>query len=138
MIFYHHDLKVELDDAWWAETQMGGFVPPGAAYRVDLGAAKGEKVFEARMDEIEPVRRKPGVGIFNTNETKTARQRVVCILSGFRTGAAIPPIELVDAPSGDRFRYKLTAGTHRLYCSLAAGFTHVPAVEGFDITAPYI
>jgi hypothetical protein len=37
MIFYHHDLKVELDDAEWAETQIGGFVPPGAAYRVDLG-----------------------------------------------------------------------------------------------------
>jgi hypothetical protein len=138
MIFYHHDLKVELDDAWWAEAHMAGFVPQGTAYRVDLGAAKGEGAFEARIEEIEPVRRKPGVGIFNTNETKTARERVVCILTGFRTGAAIPPIELVDAAPGSGFRYKLTAGTHRLYCSFAAGFTHVPAVQGFDITAPNI
>jgi hypothetical protein len=54
------------------------------------------------------------------------------------TDGAIPPIELVGTPAGSLFRYKLTAGTHRLYCSLAAGFTHVPAVEGIDITAEYI
>jgi hypothetical protein len=138
MIFYHHDLQIELDDSWWAEAQMDGFVPPATAYRVDLAAAKGQRVFEARIDEIGPVRRKPGIGIFNTDATKTARERVVCILTGFRTGAAIPPVELVDAPPGSSFLYKLTAGTHRLYCSLAASFSHVPAVERFDITAPYI
>jgi hypothetical protein len=138
MIFYHHDLKIELDDAWWAEAQMAHFVPPGTAYRVDLSAAKGRTVFEVPIDEIGPVRRKPSVGIFNKNDRKTARERVLCILNGFRTNAAIPPIELVDTPAGSPFRYKLTAGTHRLYCSLAAGFSHVPAVEGFDITAPYI
>jgi hypothetical protein len=55
MIFYHHDLKVELDDAWWAETQMGGFVPPGAAYRVDLGAAKDEAaLLEERRANSHP------------------------------------------------------------------------------------
>jgi hypothetical protein len=138
MIFYHRDLKIQLDDSWWAEAQMGGFVPSSNAYRVDVAAAKGQRVFEARIDEIGPVQRKPGVGIFNSNEEMTARQRVLRILYGFRTSAAIPPIELVDAPAGSPFRYKLTAGTHRLYCSLAAGFSHVPAVEGFDITAQYI
>ncbi len=138
MIFYHHDLKVELDDGWWAEAQMADFVPSGTAYRVDLAAAKGQKVFEARIDEISPARRKPGVGIFNNNEEITARERVLRILNGFRAGAAIPPIELVDMSAGSPFRYKLTAGTHRLYCSLAAGFTHIPAMEGFDITAPHI
>src|SRR6266852_6251262 len=138
MIFYHHDLMIELDDSWWAEAQMAAFVPSGRAYRVDLTAAKDQAVVEARIDEIGPIRRRPGVGIFNNNEVKTARERVLCILKGFRTGAAIPPVELVDAPAGSPFRYKLVAGTHRLYCSLAAGFSHVPAVEGFDITAPYI
>jgi hypothetical protein len=138
MIFHHHDLTIELDDSWWAEAQMAGFVPAGVAYRVDLDAAKGGAVFEARIDEIGPVRRKPGVGIFNKNEIKTARERALCILKGFRTDAAIPPIELVGAPAGSPFRYKLVAGTHRLYCSLAARFSHVPAVEGLDITAPYI
>jgi hypothetical protein len=138
MIFHHHDLTIELDDSWWVEAQMAGFVATGGTYRVDLGATKAEAVFEARIDEIGPVRRNPGVGIFNSNETKTARERVVCILKGFRKGAAIPPVELVDAPAGSPFRYKLVAGTHRLYCSLAAGFSHVPAFEGLDITAPYI
>jgi hypothetical protein len=138
MIFHHHDLTIELDDSWWAEAQMAGFVPTGVSYRVDLDAAKGGAVFEARIDEIGPVRRKAGVGIFNNNEIKTARERVLCILKGLRTGAAIPPIELVDAPADSPFRYKLVAGTHRLYCSLAAGFSHVPAIEGLDITAPYI
>jgi hypothetical protein len=135
MIFYHHDLKIELDDAWWAEAQMADFVAPGRAYRVDIAGAKGQRIFEARIDEVGPVRRKPGVGIFNKNEELTARERVQRILNGFQSNAAIPPIELVDAPAGSPFRYMLTAGTHRLYCSLAAGFTHVPAVEGFDITA---
>lgn len=106
MIFHHHDLTIELDASWWAEAQMAGFVPNGQAYRVDLPAAKGQAVFEARIDEIGPVRRNPGVGIFHKNEIK--------------------------------IRYKLTAGTHRLYCSIAAGFSRVPAVEGLDITAPYI
>ncbi|MFY9900738.1 MAG: hypothetical protein WAK67_23555 [Xanthobacteraceae bacterium] len=138
MILNHHDLRIELDDAWWAEAQMAGFVPTARAYRADSNAAEGRLVFEVRIGDIGPVGRKLGVGIFNNNKEKTARERVVSILTGFRKGAAIPPIELVDAPSGSPFRYKLTAGTHRLYCALAVGFSHVPAVEGFDITDPYI
>jgi hypothetical protein len=134
MILHHHDLVIELDDAWWAEAQMTGFVPSGACYRAEPDARWGRAIFEAPIDAIGPVRRIPGVGIFNNNATATAEQRVVSILTGFRENAAIPPIELVDADRGSPFRYKLAAGTHRLYCSLAAGFTHVPAVEGFDIT----
>jgi G:T-mismatch repair DNA endonuclease (very short patch repair protein) len=51
---------------------------------------------------------------------------------------AIPPVEIVEMPVGGPHHHKLTAGVHRLYCSLAAGFTHVPTIEGFDITARYI
>jgi hypothetical protein len=138
MVLNHHDLRIELDDAWWAEAQMAGFVPSTKAYRADPGAAKGEIIFEVQITEIGPVLRKPGIGIFNNNEEKTAHERVVLILTGFRKGAAIPPVELVDAPAGSPFRYKLTAGTHRLYCALAVGFSHVPAVYGFDIADPYI
>jgi hypothetical protein len=135
MIFYHHDLQIELDDAWWAEAEMEGFKPSGSTYRVNVGAAKGQKIFEARIDEICPARRKPGVAIFNANEKLSARERVLQILNGFRADVAIPPIELVDVDTTTGFRHKLTNGTHRLYCALAAGFTHVPAIEGFDITA---
>jgi hypothetical protein len=39
MKLYHHDLQIELDDTWWAEAGMDGFVPHNRAYRVDRGAA---------------------------------------------------------------------------------------------------
>jgi len=138
MILTHHDLKIELSDAWWAEAGMAHFVPAGRAFRPDLEAAKGEAIFEARIDEVGPLRRNPGVGIFNDNEVATARERVVRILKGFREGVEIPPVILVKDTSGSVFRYKISHGSHRFYCSLAVGFSHVPAVEGIDFTAPYI
>jgi hypothetical protein len=128
----HHDLQIELDDAWYAEAGMDGFVPLTRAYPVNADAANGRKLLEVKIDEVSPVRRNPGVGIFNDNKDASAKERVVSILRGFRTGSAIPPVEIVIEPPNSRFRYKLVAGVHRFYCSLAAGFSHVPAVEGFD------
>lgn len=138
MILAHHDLRIDLDDAWWNEAGMNGFVPLGRTFRPDLEAVKGETVFEARIDEVAPLRRNPGVGIFNNNEEATARERVVRLLKGFRNGDAIPPVELVPDAAFEGCRYKITHGSHRFYCSLAAGFSYVPAIIGFDITAPYI
>jgi hypothetical protein len=135
MKFFHHDLQIELDDAWWAEAEMNNFIPTEKTYRVDIEAAKGKKVFDIRIDEVSPVRRNPGVGIFNDNREASARDGVVSLLRGFRTGSAIPPVEIAPEPAGGDFRYKLVAGAHRFYCSLAAGFSHVPAVEGSDINA---
>jgi len=97
MILTHHYLKVELDDAWWAEAGMTDFVPGGRSFRPDFEAANGEAVIEVRIDEVRPLARAPGVGIFNDNEVATARERVVRILKGFREGAAIPPVILVRA-----------------------------------------
>lgn len=72
-----------------------------------------------------------GVGIFNDSEEEgTARERVLRILRGFRLDNAIPPVEIVEGQHPHR--YKLTHGAHRFYCSLAAGFTSVPTIEGFD------
>jgi hypothetical protein len=135
MILIHHEMQIMLDDTWWAEAGMGDFVPSGRTYRPDIKAAKGEVVFEARIDEVAPLRRNPGVGIFNNNDVATARERVIRILKGFREGAAIPPVELVEDTLGSDFRFKIVHGSHRFYCSLAAGFSHVPAVIGFDISA---
>jgi hypothetical protein len=134
MEIHHHDLEIELDDTWWAEADMNNFTPTAKAYLVDIEAAKGRDVFEVEIDEVRPVRRNPGIGIFNDNKETSARDRVVSILRGFRAGSAIPPVEIVIEPEGSNFRYKLVAGTHRFYCSLAAGFSHVPAIEGFDIS----
>jgi hypothetical protein len=58
MILRHHDLMVELDDAWWAEAQMSGFVPSGICYRAEPDARWGRAMFEA---PIEP-KSSSGVG----------------------------------------------------------------------------
>jgi hypothetical protein len=129
----HHDLQIELNDTWWTDAGMDGFVTLTRAYLVNADASNGRKLFEVRIDEVRPVRRNPGIGIFNDNDEASARERVVSILRGFRTGSAIPPVEIVFEPPDSEFRYRLVAGVHRFYCSLAAGFSHVPAVEGFDI-----
>jgi hypothetical protein len=126
----HHDLEFVLKDEWWAEAGMTGFKAIEPAYRVDRDAYPNAQ--EINMADVGPVRRAPGVSIFNDNEETSARERVVSILCGFRSGAAIPPVEVVEPAAGYGYRYKLVAGTHRFYCALAAGFTHVPTVRGFD------
>jgi hypothetical protein len=138
MILTHHDLTIELNDAWWVEAGMVGFVPSSRTFRADPSAAEGQTIFEARIGEVAPLRRNPGVGIFNDDHKASAQERVVRLLRGFRNGDAIPPVQLVADASFEGCRYKITHGSHRFYCSLAAGFTHVPAIVGFDITAPYI
>jgi len=77
-----------------------------------------------------------GVSFFNASveEGLTAEERVIRILRAFVDEVPLPPVELVETPL-DRHPFRLTNGTHRLYLSLAVGFTHIPAVEGFDLTA---
>jgi hypothetical protein len=140
MILTHHDLKIPLPDSWWAEAEMADFVPQARAFRPDR-RAKG--VFEVSLHEVAPVKRGPGVGIFNDkkvglfNEKEaTARERVLQILRDFRDDAEIWPICLKKLASGDMFRYEIGDGSHRFYCSLAAGFSHVPAFEGYDFSKP--
>jgi hypothetical protein len=137
MKFQHHTLFVELPDAWWYAAGMEDFVAREKSFRVDETANSGQEIFYRAIADIAPVQRKVGIPIFNNNEIATAQKRVTDILKGFREGSRIPPIKVVPLEQG-AFKFKLTAGVHRLYCSLAAGFTHVPAVEGFDITKPYI
>lgn len=135
MIFTHHDLSIELKDEWWADAEMVGFVPASSAYRADLSFSKnGEPILEVRISDVGPVHRP--VGVFRDSEEGiSAQERVLRILRGFRLVEAIPPVRVVECESRSPHRYKLTDGTHRLYCSLAAGFTHVPAMKGFDWSA---
>ncbi len=112
---------------------MHGFVPTFTAYRVNQRLF--QNVREVLINEVGPVSRNPGVGIFNDCEEEgcSARERVVRILRGFRFDNAIPPVEIVGGQAGYLYRYKLVHGAHRLYCSLAAGFKSVPTIEGFDL-----
>ena len=115
-----------------------GFVPTSSSYSADDTADCGREVFQVAIKEIGAVQRAPAIPIFNDSRDSglTARERVVAILRGLRNRAAIPPVEVVPTAEGSAHPFKLTNGTHRLYCSLAAGFSHVPAVIGFDIHAP--
>ena len=127
----HNGLQIELDDEWWAEAGMDKFVLTSHSYRV---AQTSGQVHEVLIKDVGPLCRNVGVGIFNDSvEEGTARERVVRILRAFRLGEPLPPVEIVEAQRAeDPHRYKLVHGAHRFYCSLAAGFTHVPAVRGFD------
>ena len=135
MKLIHHGLEItDLPDDWLAEAGMVNFVPNGAAYPADFSECHGQQMFEVRLEDVAPVLRTAGVAIFKDDpETgRTARQRVVSILRGFRAGAKLPPVSVVPLRTGEVHKYKLVAGVHRFYCSLAAGFTSIPVVKGLD------
>jgi hypothetical protein len=124
----HHDLMTDLNDEWWAEAGMQWFVPTSPAYRSD------RKAVEILIADIGPVGiERQLIGIFKDNADVriSAHERVLKILWGFRCGEPIPPVEIIEGDSGYGYKYKLTHGAHRLYLSIAAGFTHVPTVKSF-------
>jgi hypothetical protein len=95
-------------------------------------------VFEVAVDDIEPLLRVGSHGVFNDNaEFGTAHDRVLRILRGFREQSPIPPIEVARKASILEPRFKLIHGAHRLYCAIAAGYTHVPALEVDDFWGTY-
>ena len=59
----------------------------------------------------------------------TARERVVNILTGFDEGQNIKPIKLYNYENADESisMFKLSAGCHRLHCSILYGFRSIPA-----------
>jgi hypothetical protein len=122
----HHDLMIDLSDEWWAEAGMQRFVPTSPAYRSD------RKAVEVRIADIGPVGlERQLIGIFkdNGNVRISAHERVLRILWGFRCGEAIPPVEIIEGCASYGNRYRLADGVHRLYLSIAAGFTHIPAIK---------
>jgi len=62
-----------------------------------------------------------------------SRERLVSILKGIKNNAQIPPICLFDNADGC-YHYKIHQGVHRFYASIAAGFTHIPAL----IVEPFV
>lgn len=132
MRFVHRDFLFEVNDEWWAEAGMIGFVPSSRTYRADTKAHP--HFWEVRIDEVEPVRRQLSHGVFNDDLTEgiSAKERVVSVLRAFVSGTALPPVEMVRLEPGASSAYRLTHGAHRFYLSVAAGFTHVPAIQGFE------
>ena len=119
----HPPLGFEIPDEWWTEAGMVGFVPSADAYP---HADDSLLVIEAcPRAEVAPIIRVPSV-------VKDAhgfdRVRLVRVLSGLRSGAVLPPVDVVKLPRAteEGFRYRLIDGFHRFYGSMAAGFTHIP------------
>jgi hypothetical protein len=86
MNFKHHDMEFELSDDWWHEAQMDDFLPAANCYRVNADAFPDQRLYEVRIEDVGPVRRNLSVGVFNDNDVASARERVVSILRGFRSG----------------------------------------------------
>ena len=57
-----------------------------------------------------------------------SRDRMIAVLRGIASQVLIPPIEVDQLLDGDRYAYRVHSGAHRFYASVAAGFSHVPAV----------
>jgi hypothetical protein len=106
---------------------MADFVPPTRAYRT----IPDSQILTVSIQDVGPV---------DDTRRQIFRDRadVLKILRGFRLGDAIPPVHVVDGKSGYGHLFKLIDGAHRFYCSLRAGFTHVPAIrKQFDMSDPH-
>jgi len=128
----HHGIKIVLLDEWWAEAEMVGFTPISVSYSFDQNS--NQEINEVRIEDVGPVHRDPLFRDGSEGEG-TARERVVRILRDFRLGNHTHPVEIIEGKLEYSHRYMLTHGAHRFYCSLAAGYTYIPTVRGFDITA---
>jgi len=114
---------------------MPNFVRSASAYRCDHEAAEPRRVCLIPILDIGPFRRASGVPIFNDDRENgiSARERVERILHAFAVNAALPPIKLTK--QAGRYPFDLRDGAHRLLCSIAAGFTEIPAVRFIDLAA---
>jgi hypothetical protein len=102
---------------WIIEAGLQDFKPARKGFRCDQ-----EHELVALAD-IEPPKRNLGVTL---DQNGFGRDRMMKILLGIRDNNSIPPIDIERADPGQR-QFRLRAGFHRYYASVATGFTHVPA-----------
>ena len=124
--FCHVDFPFDIPDTWWFKAEMAEFQPKAPQYRADLSDLDGQTILSVCVGKVEPLRSRKlnnGYGLFSDEE------RVVKILRGFIENTETPPVQVVKQPPGSDYVYRLYNGTHRFYCSVAAGFSHVPAEE---------
>ena len=126
-LFRHVDFQFEIPDTWWFKAEMAEFRPKAPQYRANPSDLKnGQTILSVCVGEVEPLRSRKlnhGDGFF------ASEAQVVHVLRGFIKGSAIFPVKVERQPAGSDYVYRLYDGTHRFYCSVAAGFSHVPAVE---------
>jgi hypothetical protein len=134
MQFLHRGIQYSLPDEWWAEAGMETFAATGQSFRAGPSPWPELQTFQVAVNDVKPLLRNGTHGVFNDNpEFGTAQSRVVRILRAFRENAPIPPIEVARVASDSTCKFKLVHGAHRFYCGVAAGFSHVPAIEVVDV-----
>jgi hypothetical protein len=131
MLFRHCDFAFSVPDDWWRENEMAEFVPADLSYVAGTPEREREglPVFTVAIAKVVPCPRNLSHGQFNDRPGRSAKQAVAEIFHGFRNREAIPPVEIVKLPIGAEYEYRLEHGAHRFYCAVAAGFSHVPAVD---------
>jgi len=129
-----------MDGVGWEEAGNTAFTPstpsylPGAPEK-GYGLTGGETVMLICVAGVEPLRRNLTHGVFNDDH----RRRVVDLLKGFRNDDRIPPVRVNKLPDVSADSYQLSAGAHRFYCSVAAGYPVRMAANrrGSDRVKPY-
>ena len=124
MRFYHEDVSFCVPDSWWLKAKMAEFEPRALHYRTDDPKALSVSVGE--VEPVSPERRERGVFI-------EGEEKVLKIFCGFVENSAILPVKIKTQSQGSVYPYALYDGAHRFYCSVAAGFSHVPAVVTGDL-----
>ena len=116
--------EFEIPDDWLDQSRFAVFRPSGVCYScLDTSAEIIEIV------NICPPLRKPGVWLdFNGFDAERTKN----ILYGMTANEKLPPVELIVIPNYDAFyrpyQYGLINGFHRYFCSLALGYSALPAV----------
>jgi hypothetical protein len=119
MIFHTPSgVAFDIPEDWWAFADMPDFKPASEYY--PCGQRDGD-VQIVPLADIEPLKRNLGVSLFE-------KCRMVPVLFAFQSRFCdLPPIELHPNGAG-QFRYRVSNGCHRYYASIAAGYTHIPAL----------
>ena len=140
MRFTKGEIVFELEDTWIEEAGLIPLTPKRKHYKSIQDPLS--KVFIIPIDSVRPPKRAEGVPMFNATEVDgkvmSARERTISILTAIAQGTPLPPVKVVALPDSEKYKFKLVDGVHKFLCSVAAGYSHIPAVYGIDIKDPHL
>lgn len=124
--------EFDLPDSWIEEACFKPFSAKLAHYSFEPHA----NVFLVDIKDVSPAVRGASVPIFNDGESDgivmTAQARTVRILQGLMSDVKFPPVEVIEITPPSPYKFRLTAGCHRLHCAIAFGYIQIPSKLGID------
>jgi hypothetical protein len=112
--------EFKLPVQWWREAGMVGFERQSPFYRCD---AIAELLVRLHAIEPPPMERRQ-----HLDYGGFGRDRMVSILHAIVSRTPLPPVSVEERSSEAAYPYAVHCGAHRFFASVAAGFTHVPAM----------